>query len=81
MAGPDAVGLGSDFDGISDTPEGLEDVSKLQVITEELIRRGRTGEEVRKVLGENFLRAFAKVEEVSRSLSHQPPSTATLATP
>jgi membrane dipeptidase len=78
LAGPDAVGLGTDFDGIPDPPAGLEDVSKLLKITEELLRRGHSEEEVRKVLGENFLRFFAKVEEVSRSLSSEPPSLAAL---
>ena len=74
VAGPDAVGLGTDFDGIPDPPAGLEDVSKLPRLTEELLRRGHSEEEVRKVLGENFLRFFAKVEEVSRSLAAEPPA-------
>ena len=76
IAGPDAVGLGTDFDGIPDPPAGLEDVSKLPRITEELLRRGHSDDEVRKVLGENFLRFFSKVEEVSRSLASEPPSQA-----
>jgi membrane dipeptidase len=74
LVGPDAVGLGTDYDGIPDPPEGLEDVSKLPRITEELLRRGHSDEQVRKVLGENFLRFFSKVEDVSRSLSAEPPS-------
>ena len=74
VAGPDAVGLGTDFDGIPDPPAGLEDVSKLPRITEELLRRGHSEEEVRKVLGENFLRFFARVEEVSRSLATEAPA-------
>jgi len=76
IAGPDAVGLGTDFDGIPDPPTGLEEVSKLPRITEELLRRGHSEEEVRKVLGENFLGFFAKVEEVSHSLAAEPPSLA-----
>lgn len=60
VAGRGAVGLGTDFDGIPDPPEGLEDVSKLPVITEELLRRGRSEEEVRGVLGENFLRFWER---------------------
>ena len=76
IAGPDAVGLGTDYDGIPDPPAGLEDVSKLPRITEELLRRGHPEAQVRKVLGENFLRFFSKVEEVSRSLSAEPPSLA-----
>lgn len=76
VAGPDSVGIGTDFDGIEDPPEGLEDVSKLPRITEELLRRGHPEETVRKILGENFLRFFARVEEVSRSLASESPSTA-----
>jgi membrane dipeptidase len=81
LAGPDAVGLGTDFDGIPDPPTGLEDVSKLPRITEELLRRGHSEADVRKVLGENFLRFFSKVEEVSRSLAAEPPATDVLAPP
>ncbi|HLN93088.1 MAG TPA: membrane dipeptidase, partial [Thermoanaerobaculia bacterium] len=62
VAGPGAVGLGSDFDGIDDPPDGLEDVSKLPVITEELLRRGHSEDEVRGVLGENFLRFWERAE-------------------
>jgi membrane dipeptidase len=76
VAGPDAVGLGTDFDGIDAPPEGLEDVSKLPKITEELLRRGYSEEVVRKVLGENFLGFFSRVEDVARTLSSEPPSTA-----
>jgi len=78
IAGPGAAGIGSDFDGIPDPPDGLEDVSKLPRITEELLRRGHSEEEVRGVLGENFLRFFAQVEAISRSLAAEPPSTATI---
>lgn len=60
VGGPRAAGLGSDFDGIDDPPEGLEDVSKLPVLTEELLRRGHPEEVVRGVLGENFLRFWEK---------------------
>jgi membrane dipeptidase len=78
VAGPDAVGIGSDFDGIEDPPEGLDDVSMLPKIGEELLRRGRTPEQVRKVLGENFLAFFAKVEAESRVLAAEPPATDTI---
>ncbi len=77
IAGPDAVGLGTDFDGIHDPPEGLEDVSMLPKITRELLRRGHSEEVIRKVLGENFLRFFARVDEVSQSLASELPSMAT----
>jgi membrane dipeptidase len=60
VGGPGAAGLGTDYDGISDPPAGLEDVSKLPKITEELLRRGHSEEEIRGVLGENFLRFWEK---------------------
>jgi membrane dipeptidase len=78
VGGPEAAGLGTDFDGVQDPPEGLEDVSRLPAITEELLRRGHAPEEVRKVLGGNFLRFFEKVEATARSLASEAPSTATI---
>ena len=53
-------GLGTDFDGIDDPPTGLEDVSKLPILTEELLRRGHSEAVVRGVLGENFLAIWEK---------------------
>ncbi|HIE23705.1 MAG TPA: membrane dipeptidase [Candidatus Korarchaeota archaeon] len=61
LVGIDHVGLGSDFDGISSTPVGLEDVSKMPNITIELVSRGYGREEIRKILGENHLRVFSRV--------------------
>ncbi len=61
LVGPNHVGLGSDFDGIRATPEGLEDVSKMPNITRELIRRDYPEEDIRKILGENHLRIIKKV--------------------
>ena len=78
VAGPQAVGLGSDFDGIEDPPEGLDDVSKLPVLTAELLRRGHSEEVVRGFLGENFLRCFARAEETARGLSGEAPATVKL---
>lgn len=66
VAGIDHVGLGSDFDGVSSLPVGMEDVAQLPNITYELLRRGYSEEDIRKVLGENFMRAFAQVERVAR---------------
>lgn len=68
IGGPAAVGLGTDFDGMEDPPMGLEDVSKLPRITEELLRRGHSEEEVRGVLGENFLRFWDRVETARKAL-------------
>jgi len=67
-AGPGAAGLGTDFDGIPDPPIGLEDVSKLPKITEELLRRGHSEEDVRGVLGENFLRFWEKARKVGMEM-------------
>lgn len=61
VAGIDHVGLGSDFDGISTVPEGLPDVSALPRITELLLRRGYADDDIRKILGGNFLRVLRAV--------------------
>lgn len=61
LVGPRYVGLGSDFDGMPKTPEGLEDASKMPNITRELIRRGYPEDEIRMILGENHLRVFREV--------------------
>ncbi len=72
IGGPQSVGLGSDFDGIDDPPAGLEDVSKLPKLTEELLRRGHSDDEIRGVLGENFLRFWDRVEAAKKAM---PPRT------
>ena len=61
LAGPDHVGLGSDFDGIGSTPAGLEDVSKMPNVTRELVGRGYSDEDIMKILGGNHLRVFKQV--------------------
>ena len=61
LVGPDHVGLGSDFGGISATPEGLEDVSKMPNITRVLVKRGHSDEDIKKILGGNHLRVFKQV--------------------
>ena len=68
LAGPRAVGLGTDYDGIEDPPTGLEDVSKLPVVVEELLRRGHSEEIVRGVLGENFLRFWDRAEAARKTV-------------
>lgn len=65
VAGVDHVGLGSDFDGIPSTPEQLEDVSKYPLITQVLLDRGWTKENIHKVLGGNLLRAMRQMEMVA----------------
>ena len=69
VAGVDHVGIGSDFDGVPSLPVGIEDISKLPVITYELLKRGYSERDIRKILGENFLRAFAQAERVSQTMS------------
>ena len=61
VAGIDHVGLGSDFDGISVLPEGMEDVADLPAITAELERRGYSDRDMRKILGGNLLRLVERV--------------------
>jgi membrane dipeptidase len=68
IAGIDHVGIGSDFDGISMSPVGLEDVSSYPRLTEELLRRGYSEADVHKILGGNALRAFRKAGEVAQRL-------------
>lgn len=67
-AGIDHVGIGSDFDGISDAPEGLEGVDRYPALLEELMRRGWTDAEVAKVAGGNLLRVLAAAEQVAARL-------------
>jgi len=57
----DHVGLGSDYDGIGAPPRGLENIGKIMAVTEELSARGYKEEDIRKILGENFLRVFRAV--------------------
>lgn len=61
LIGVDYVGLGSDFDGVSSLPQGMEDCSKVPVITRKLLERGYSHREIRKILGENFKRVFREV--------------------
>ena len=67
VAGIDHVGIGADFDGAVDMPEGAQDVSMLTNITYELLKRGYSERDIRKVLGENLLRAMGQAERVARS--------------
>jgi membrane dipeptidase len=72
LGGPEAAGIGSDFDGIEDPPVGLEDISKLPKLTEELLRRGHSEAVVRGVLGENFLKYWARVEKARAAAPPRP---------
>jgi membrane dipeptidase len=68
VAGVDHVGLGSDFDGISSVPQGLENVSKFPDLIAELLRRGWPEAAVKKVVGQNALRVLREAERVARRL-------------
>ena len=61
LVGPNYVGLGSDFDGVGDLPDGLDDCSMVPNITKELVHRGYTDEDIKKILGGNFMRVFRQV--------------------
>ncbi len=69
VAGIDHVGLGPDFDGANDFPQGARDVSMFPNITYELLKRGYSELAIRKILGENLLRVMAKAELVARRTS------------
>jgi len=68
VAGIDCVGLGSDFDGITEVPVGLEDVSKFPDLIAELLRRGWTEADVKKLAGSNILRVMRAVEAVAAQM-------------
>lgn len=69
IAGVDFIGLGSDFDGVSCTPAGLEDVSRWPNLTRRLLEKGFSPEEIRKIYGGNFLRFMRAVEQTARDLA------------
>jgi membrane dipeptidase len=69
VAGVDHVGLGSDFDGVSGaTPEGIDSAADLPKITQALLDRGYSAQDIRKILGGNLLRVFRHVERVSHEI-------------
>jgi membrane dipeptidase len=69
VAGVDHVGLGSDFDGVSGaTPEGINSAADLPKISQALLDRGYSAEDIRKILGGNLLRVFSDVEKVSHQM-------------
>jgi membrane dipeptidase len=79
VAGSDHVGIGSDFDGIDTVPEGLEDVSKFPELFAELIRRGWSDSDLKKLAGQNVLRALRGAEATAGRLQKtREPSTRTI---
>ena len=69
VAGVDHVGLGSDFDGVSGaTPQGIDSAADLPKITQALLDRGYSADDIRKILGGNLLRVFRKAEQISHKM-------------
>jgi membrane dipeptidase len=69
VAGVDHIGLGSDFDGVSGaTPAGMDSAADLPKITQALLDRGYSADDIHKILGGNLLRVFGEVERVSRKM-------------
>ena len=66
IAGIDYIGIGSDYDGVPFLPAGMNGMEDLALVTYEMLKRGYSETDIRKVLGENFLRAFSKAEEVAK---------------
>ncbi len=73
VAGIDIIGLGSDYDGVPFLPSGMNGAEDLALVTYEMLRRGYTETEIKKVLGENLLRAMSQMEKVAgnRQISGQ----------
>jgi membrane dipeptidase len=68
VAGVDHIGIGSDYDGISRVPAQLEDVSTYPLLTQELLNRGYSEPDIRKILGLNIVRALRRAEDVAREM-------------
>jgi membrane dipeptidase len=71
VAGINHIGIGSDFDGITTVPQNLEDVSKYPVLVAELLRRGYSKDDLKKILGQNVLRVMRQAEQVAARLQKQ----------
>jgi membrane dipeptidase len=72
VAGVRHVGIGGDFDGNTEWPEGLSDVSMYPNLFAELIRRGWSDEDLKLLAGENVLRALEQAEKVAREMNQAP---------
>jgi len=73
LIGVDYIGIGSDFDGNEDWPEGLSDVSMYPNLFAELIRRGWSDADLKKIAGGNVLRVLEQAEAVARRLQQETP--------
>ena len=68
VGGIDAVGIGTDFDGITCTPEGFDDVSKFPALTRALLEKGYSPTDIKKIYGGNTLRLMRQVEKVAAEM-------------
>jgi membrane dipeptidase len=71
VAGIDHVGIGGDYDGITSTPVGMEDVTSYPALFAELARRGWSDDDLRKLAGQNLLRVMRQAEEVARTMQRE----------
>jgi hypothetical protein len=78
VAGIDHVGLGSDFDGVTSLPDGIDSVADLPKITQALYQRGYTREQILKILGGNFMRVMREVEATAKRLQEERKESETL---
>ena len=70
VAGIDAIGIGTDFDGISCAPAGLDDVSKFPNLTRALLEKGYSASDIKKIYGGNTLRLMQQVEKIAAQIQH-----------
>jgi membrane dipeptidase len=73
VCGDNCVGVGADYDGATDLPIGLENVSRYPYLIAELVRRNYTPEQITKVMGGNIRRVLQEVENVANSLKSEMP--------
>ena len=73
VAGVDHVGIGTDFDGIPELPEGIDSAADLPQITEALVAKGYSAEDLHKVLGGNLMRVFGEIQAQAESDPTYPP--------
>jgi membrane dipeptidase len=78
IAGIDHVGIGSDFDGVGDLPEGLSGVETYPALLAELMRRGWSDADIAKLAGENILRVMAAAEKTATAMKDEPEGSAVL---
>ena len=71
IAGIDHVGVGGDYEGFDGPPDGLEDVSCYPALMAELLRRGYSAEDIKKVSGKNLVRVFRQVEKVATQMRRE----------